>query len=210
MTSTTKWELGTAKVLSREPLETSKAKWIGLESLKWQDEEGKERIWESASRKTRKGSGIDAVAIFAMISAPKKPLSTVLVMQYRPPIGKVCVELPAGLVDEGESPEQAAVRELKEEVGYENVEVGESSGEIFSDPGLASTNMCLVTIKVNVKEDEPEPEQQLDNGEHIVKRLVPVKDLYKVLQEYSEKNEYAVDARLFHLAQGLNIAQSLQ
>jgi len=47
----------------------------------------------------------------------------VLEKQFRPPVGKVCIEVPAGLIDEGETPEEAAVRELKEETGY----VGEVS-----------------------------------------------------------------------------------
>ena len=38
--------------------------------------------------------------------------------QYRPPIDKVVVEVPAGLIDAGESPETCALRELKEETGY--------------------------------------------------------------------------------------------
>ena len=38
--------------------------------------------------------------------------------QYRAPIDKICIEVPAGLVDAGESPETCAVRELKEETGY--------------------------------------------------------------------------------------------
>jgi ADP-ribose pyrophosphatase len=33
-------------------------------------------------------------------------------LQYRPPIQNICVELPAGLIDEGESPEQSGIREL--------------------------------------------------------------------------------------------------
>lgn len=40
---------------------------------------------------------------------------------------------------------------------------------------MISNSMALVTVKVDVKENEPEPEQQLDSGEHIIKRLVPVK-----------------------------------
>ena len=38
--------------------------------------------------------------------------------QFRPPINKVVIEVPAGLVDEGESPEESAIRELREETGY--------------------------------------------------------------------------------------------
>ena len=38
--------------------------------------------------------------------------------QFRPPVNKVVIEVPAGLVDEGESPEESAIRELREETGY--------------------------------------------------------------------------------------------
>lgn len=41
--------------------------------------------------------------------------------QFRPPINKVVIEIPAGLVDEGETAADSAVRELKEETGYHGV-----------------------------------------------------------------------------------------
>lgn len=46
--------------------------------------------------------------------------------QFRPPTRKVTIEVPAGLIDAGETAEIAAVRELKEETGYIGV-VTESS-----------------------------------------------------------------------------------
>ncbi len=55
----------------------------------------------------------------------------VLQKQYRPPIGKTVIELPAGLIDEGETAEQAAIRELKEETGYV-AEVLETSPIMFN------------------------------------------------------------------------------
>ena len=44
-------------------------------------------------------------------------------------------ELPAGLIDEGETPEKTAIRELEEETGYKADNVVESSPTIVSDPG---------------------------------------------------------------------------
>lgn len=42
----------------------------------------------------------------------------VLQKQFRPPVAKVVIEVPAGLIDEGEDMEECALRELKEETGY--------------------------------------------------------------------------------------------
>lgn len=83
-----------------------------------------------------------------------------VILQYRPPVAATCVEFPAGLIDEGETPEQAAVRELKEETGYEGkvsdavvvgskqpgltgerVQVLDCSPTIVADPGLTTANM---------------------------------------------------------------------
>jgi ADP-ribose pyrophosphatase len=47
-----------------------------------------------------------------------------------------CVDRSKGLVDEGETAEQAAIRELEEETGYKADHISESSPVLVSDPGL--------------------------------------------------------------------------
>lgn len=50
------------------------------------------------------------------------------------------LELPAGLIDEGEDAETAALRELNEETGFVGV-VTNVSQVVYSDPGLTNANM---------------------------------------------------------------------
>ena len=69
-----------------------------------------------------------------------------IIVQYRPPVEAFCVEFPAGLIDEGESPEEAAVRELREETGY--------SGKVCFDILLCFLACFFVLVKdlpANVK-----------------------------------------------------------
>ncbi len=69
-----------------------------------------------------------------------------LVEQYRVPLGRPCLELPAGLVGdetEGEPVELAAARELEEETGY-HAERIEALGDFASSPGMVSETFTLV------------------------------------------------------------------
>ena len=122
------------------PLSPDEAKWTQLNKIEWTDQTGRERVWEAASRKTRGKTGIDAVAIAPILRHPSRPASTLVILQYRPPVKAFCVEFPAGLIDEDETPEEAAVRELREETGYEG-KVLDCSPTIVADPGLTDANM---------------------------------------------------------------------
>ncbi|KDE05037.1 hypothetical protein MVLG_04580 [Microbotryum lychnidis-dioicae p1A1 Lamole] len=202
--------LGKSVITSNKPLDD--AKWIELRALEWTDQDGKDRKWETVRRKTTNEAGVDAVAIATLLKHPSRPLSTIIILQYRPPIDAICVELPAGLIDANEGPEKSALRELHEETGYGGlafegrIKIVELGGVVPSDPGMSVANMHLATVEVELKEDEEEPEPKLEPGEHIEVRVTPLAELYLHLKAY-EKLGYTVDARLHHFAAGIEMAK---
>lgn len=96
--------------------------------------------WEYVSR----ARGIRAAVILAIDEADH----VLLVEQFRVPLGKPCIELPAGLIGdddscEGEDAVQAAARELEEETGYRAGRM-EVLGEFYSSPGMVSESFTLL------------------------------------------------------------------
>ncbi|WP_054853332.1 NUDIX hydrolase [Vulcanisaeta distributa] len=80
----------------------------------------------------------------------------VLLRQFRPVINDYILEIPAGVVEEGERPEEALIRELNEEVGAE-VYYFEKLFEGFTTPGYSTE--YVVIYYANVKRlGEPRPE----------------------------------------------------
>jgi ADP-ribose pyrophosphatase len=61
----------------------------------------------------------------------------VFVWNYRPAIQAWEMELPAGLINDGEAPETGARRELKEETGY-SAETLKSLGWVYTTPGISA------------------------------------------------------------------------
>lgn len=193
-------------VTALDDLPSSEARWVELKKATYIDAKGKERVWEVARRKTTGKAGVDAVAMGNIIYHPTKPPSTIVVLQFRPPINSITVEWPAGLVDADEKPEEAAVRELKEETGYDG-EVISVSPIVAADPGMTSANMQLCMMEVHLKEGDPEPEQHLDEGENIQRVTIPLAELYERLNEFSNKDGYVVAAKLYHWAVGVQFGR---
>ncbi|TYJ55857.1 hypothetical protein B9479_003380 [Cryptococcus floricola] len=194
------------EILGTEEYKTD-AKWLKLEKINWKDQDGKERAWEVANRSTRPKGGVDSVHILALLHHPNKPTSTIIIEQYRPPVASTVIELPAGLIDEGEEAATSALRELHEETGYGGgkhggeAKVAHISSVLAKDPGMTGANMYLVTIDVHLSENDPEPEQHLDDGEHIVRKVVPLKYLIRHLQDYARRG-FTVDTILASIATG--------
>jgi ADP-ribose pyrophosphatase len=93
--------------------------------------------WEYVSR----SRGIKAAVILAIDDG-----HVLLVEQFRVPLGRNCIELPAGLIgdhDVVEDPLEAAGRELEEETGYRAGRL-EHYGEFYSSPGMVSESFFMV------------------------------------------------------------------
>jgi ADP-ribose pyrophosphatase len=80
----------------------------------------------------------DCVAVVALDADGK----LLLVRQFRKAVGKELLEIPAGGIDPGESPEEAVKREMREETGYLPRKV-EPLGGFYSAPGYATEYLYL-------------------------------------------------------------------
>lgn len=120
-------------------------RWVNLFEIT-NDEEGKPKKWWMTSRQHEpqgKSDNPDAVVICAY-NGIGKDLKTVVLKQWRPAIEGYEYEFPAGLIDEGETAETSAKRELWEETGLTMTRVERVSPNIFSSSGMTDESVVVV------------------------------------------------------------------
>ncbi|MFK4872448.1 NUDIX hydrolase [Novosphingobium sp. ZW T3_23] len=146
--------------------------------------------WEYVGR----ARGIRAAVILAV----DPEAHVILVDQYRVPLGKRCIELPAGLVGDhddfaDEDASVAAARELEEETGYRAGRI-ENMGEFHSSPGMVSESFTLFRAHDLVKVGEGGGV----DSEDIVVHRVPLAEIEQAITEW-RKAGYAMDVKLLLL-----------
>jgi len=187
------------------------AKWIKLVRLDYVDPTGAARTWDAVRRTTTtKDAEADAVCVFATLrGGDAKEDEVLLVRQFRPACGTETIELPAGLIDDGEKAETSALRELHEECGYVGRVTNVTPAVVLS-PGLSDESVVMVTVDVDLDAAEnANPSQRLEGSEFITVIRCPKKDLLRTLDEFSAQG-IKVFAGLYTLAWALENAKNLQ
>jgi ADP-ribose pyrophosphatase len=95
-----------------------------------------------------------------VVLAENKAGEVLLIDQFRYPANEVLIELPAGIVEDGEEYEAAAIRELQEETGWRPGSVTKVA-EFFSSPGFTSELLVLFYASGLSASKLPEDEDEL-------------------------------------------------
>lgn len=111
-----------------------------------------------------------------VICALKDDGNLLLVKQYRYAVKSVQTELPAGRLEKGEDPFEAAKRELREETGY-IAKNWESLGYIFTTFGICDEKLYLFKA-TDLTFDKPDP----DEGEILDYFELPLNEVYNLIK----------------------------
>ncbi|KAK8831824.1 hypothetical protein WA577_001882 [Blastocystis sp. JDR] len=140
---------------------------------------------------------LDGINILPIAVSAKRHTKSIIVEKvYRPPVDKYCIEYPGGLIETGETKEEAAIRELREETGF--------SGSVLPD-----NNMRLLPIDLDAPDNET-ARQQLDEDELISTEFVPWESFPEAIDKYHEEG-YGIELLVYYTAltrklkQGMNL-----
>ena len=136
----------------------------------------------------------DAVNVIAVTEEDQ----VILVEQFRAGSARDSLEPPGGLLDPGEDPLEAGVRELREETGYEGDEPI-LLGSVWACPSLLTSRISTILIRNARKVAEP----KCDVGEELRLRLVPTKRLPEMIVNGTISHALAVQGLLWWLVSEL-------
>ena len=156
--------------------------WLTLKQATVVNKTGKKFKWDFIARKNEQ-------KIITIICHSSKSNRILVIKEFRIPINKYVIEFPAGLIEEGETIEQAAIRELKEETGYKG-KILRVSPFLTKSAYLTSELSAFVEMEAN--EDEIGATQLEEEEEIHPIWLKPEEFEHHFLHNQSE--EYFIDS----------------
>ncbi|GAA0327525.1 NUDIX hydrolase [Oceanobacillus oncorhynchi] len=115
----------------------------------------------------------------------------VLVEQYRKPLERTLVEIPAGKLEQNENPLTAAVRELEEETGYTTTNLSQVTS-FYTSPGFANELVYVYVTNDLIKMENPPAGDDDEFVEIMEVTLDEAKDLVEEGRIQDAKTNYAV------------------
>ncbi|MEC1671975.1 ADP-ribose pyrophosphatase [Bacillus mojavensis] len=128
-----------------------------------------------------------AVAVLAVTDEGK----IILVKQFRKPLERTIVEIPAGKLEKGEEPEYTALRELEEETGYTAKKLTKMTA-FYTSPGFADE---IVHVFLAEELAVLEEKRELDEDEFVEVMEVTLEEALKLVESrevYDAKTAYAI------------------
>ena len=142
-------------------------------------------VWESYCKSPKAQSDREEPQIFTVIDARDwvivmpviegpKGKQFIMVWQWRHGSKCLSLEFPGGVFEQGEKPEEAAVRELHEETGYKPGKIVKL-GEFSPNPAIMSNKVYFFLAE----ELKGSGIQNLDEDEYVETALVDINDVFQ-------------------------------
>ena len=164
-----------------------KGKFMSAVEITYRDAKGVVRTWEALER-----VGIGGIVVMVAVTPSG---NVILEKQFRPPMGREVIELPAGLVEAGEPMEEAARRELIEETGW-------AAGKLeFLAEGPISTGASTEALRAYLCTDLAVVGKNGGDDNEIIEVIeVPIAGAQEYLRE-QQKQGVLVDLKVFGLVE---------
>jgi len=118
----------------------------------------------------------------------------VFIEQFRHGISGTVLEIPGGMIEDGEEPKLSAQRELLEETGYTSEEFIEI-GKVHPNPALFD-NLCYTFLAKSAKKIK---EPEFEGTEDIETILYPSKDIMELIQKGDITHSLVINALFFYM-----------
>ncbi len=165
--------------------------WLALKQASCLNKDGKHFKWDYVSR-----NGHQKVVILLCHSIDFKKI--LLIKEFRVPLNQWVIEFPKGLINQSESINDAALRELKEETGYDGTII---KIHPFMATSAYLTDETTITVEIEIDENKMGSTHHED-AEEIVPFWMEKATFEENLQEYQEKG-YIIENNVWFFFKGL-------
>jgi ADP-ribose pyrophosphatase len=144
--------MGKMEIIKSQKL--TNLKWLNIFNVKFVDKKGNSKLWQVASRKKQPKcitGNFDLPDAVIIVPFHKSLQKMVVTKEYRVPLADYEFGFPAGLVDEGETVQEAAHRELREETGLEITRFIKIGPSVYTSAGMTDESVAMVTVECDGK-----------------------------------------------------------